>query len=113
LRGSQTNLDWIRDFRSLAKPTRVGHAHIGFFEGMSHMWSDLKLMLGQPAMVTGHSLGAAHATILTALMIADGFRRLRASCSESRSPAFSISRSSSIARRAAPTATAVIIAMIW
>ena len=40
--------------------------------GMEHMWADLKSMLSQPAIVTGHSLGAARAAVLSALMMVDG-----------------------------------------
>jgi hypothetical protein len=76
LRGSQTGLDWIRDFQALDASTRIGTVHQGFYEGMEHMWADLKPMLEQPVIVTGHSLGAARAGILTALMIADGMRPL-------------------------------------
>lgn len=72
LRGSVTSLDWIRDLRALARKTRVGHAHIGFHAGMEHVWKDLRPLISQPCIVTGHSLGAARATVLTALMAADG-----------------------------------------
>lgn len=70
-RGSVTALDWINDLRALAILTRVGHVHEGFFEGMEHVWADLKPLLVQPAIITGHSLGAARAGVLTALMVAD------------------------------------------
>jgi hypothetical protein len=72
LRGSQTELDWLRDFRAFTIPTRIGHVHAGFFEGMEHMWADLRPLLEQPVIVIGHSLGAAHADVLTALMVKDG-----------------------------------------
>lgn len=71
-RGSVTTLDWVRDARALATRTRVGHVHIGFQAGMEHVWSDLRPLVNQPCIVTGHSLGAARATVLTALMVADG-----------------------------------------
>lgn len=70
-RGSVTSLDWVRDLRALATGTRVGHVHIGFWAGMEHVWSDLRPLLTQPAIVAGHSLGAARAAVLTALMVAD------------------------------------------
>lgn len=71
-RGSKTGLDWIRDFRAIDYITRVGHVHLGFYDGMEHMWMECKPLLERPVIVTGHSLGAARASILTALMVADG-----------------------------------------
>ena len=70
-RGSVTALDWMRDLRALATRTRVGHVHIGFWAGMEHVWGDLRPLLTQPAIVAGHSLGAARAAVLTALMVTD------------------------------------------
>lgn len=72
LRGSVTPLDWVRDFRALARPSRIGHVHIGFFAGMENMWTDARPLVSQPAIVTGHSLGAARAAVLAALMTVDG-----------------------------------------
>jgi len=71
LRGSVTLQDWLRDVQAFAVPSRIGHVHSGFYAGMEHMWADLKLMLEQPAIITGHSLGAARAAVLTALMTVD------------------------------------------
>jgi predicted lipase len=71
-RGSVTIQDWLRDLTALAMPSRIGHVHTGFYAGMEHMWSDLKPLLSQPAIITGHSLGAARASVLCALMRADG-----------------------------------------
>ena len=71
-RGSVTRQDWLRDLQALATPSRVGHVHSGFYSGMEHMWGDLKPMLSQPVIITGHSLGAARAAVLTALMTVDG-----------------------------------------
>lgn len=70
-RGSLTPQDWICDFRALAMPTRIGHVHDGFYSGMEKMWAEAKPMLQQPAIVTGHSLGAARADVLAALMTID------------------------------------------
>jgi predicted lipase len=72
LRGSVTIQDWLRDVQALAVPSRIGHVHSGFYAGMEHMWADLKPLLSQPAIVTGHSLGAARAAVLAALMTVDG-----------------------------------------
>lgn len=71
-RGSLTLQDWIADLRALAVPTRIGHVHVGFFAGMEHVWSEARALLTQPAIVTGHSLGAARAGVIAALMAADG-----------------------------------------
>ncbi|CCE07436.1 hypothetical protein BRAS3843_2120003 [Bradyrhizobium sp. STM 3843] len=71
LRGSRTLQDWLRDIHAFPAPSRIGHVHSGFYAGMEHMWSDLKRLLEQPAIVTGHSLGAARAAVLTALMTVD------------------------------------------
>jgi hypothetical protein len=71
-RGSTTMQDWIRDFRALAIPTRIGMVHAGFFSGMEHAWRDIRPLLKQPTIVTGHSLGAGRAAIMTGLMKADG-----------------------------------------
>src|SRR5690242_1459789 len=56
LRGSVTLQDWLRDVQALAVSSRIGQVHSGFYAGMEHMWADLKPMLEQPAIVTGHSL---------------------------------------------------------
>jgi len=71
-RGSITLQDWIRDLRALAIPSRIGHVHVGFYAGMENVWKDLRPLLGQPAIVAGHSLGAARAGVMTALMTVDG-----------------------------------------
>jgi hypothetical protein len=71
-RGSITLQDWLRDLSALAIPSRIGHVHAGFYAGMEHVWAELKPMLSQPAIITGHSLGAARADVLTALMTVDG-----------------------------------------
>jgi pimeloyl-ACP methyl ester carboxylesterase len=71
-RGSKTLEDWLRDVQARATPSRIGHVHSGFYAGMEHMWADLRPLLSQPAIVTGHSLGAARAAVLAALMTVDG-----------------------------------------
>lgn len=71
-RGSIVALDWWRDLRAIPLETRnIGTVHAGFHAGMEKMWSEAKTMLTQPVYVTGHSLGAARALILTGLMAAD------------------------------------------
>jgi Lipase (class 3) len=71
-RGSITLQDWVRDMRALAVPTRVGHAHAGFYAGMENVWSEARPLIQQPVVVCGHSLGAARGAVMTALMVADG-----------------------------------------
>lgn len=71
-RGSITLQDWIRDLRAMAVPSRIGHVHVGFYAGMESVWHDLRPLLTQPAIVAGHSLGAARAGVLAALMTVDG-----------------------------------------
>jgi hypothetical protein len=64
--------DWIRDVRARPILTRIGHVHEGFFEGMERMLAELRPLIQQPVVITGHSLGAARASHLTALMVKDG-----------------------------------------
>jgi Lipase (class 3) len=71
-RGSVTLRDWIADFRAIAAPSRIGHVHLGFYAGMEQVWSELRPLINQPAIVAGHSLGAARAGIMTGLMVKDG-----------------------------------------
>ena len=72
LRGSAIFQDWVRDLRAGPMLTRIGHVHEGFHQGMEQAWTDIRGVLKQPVIITGHSLGAARASILTALMIVDG-----------------------------------------
>lgn len=70
-RGSITAHDWIEDLRYFPAKTRIGTVHEGFYTGLEKMWGECAPLLNQPTMVTGHSLGAARADILCALMVAD------------------------------------------
>jgi lipase (class 3) len=70
-RGSTTFQDWVRDFRAAPILTRIGHVHDGFHAGMEHAWADARVLLKRPAIITGHSLGAARAAIMTGLMVKD------------------------------------------
>lgn len=71
-RGSETLQDWRRDFRAIAVESRIGTVHAGFYAGMEHAWTDIRPLIRQPVYVSGHSLGAARASIMTAIMIVDG-----------------------------------------
>lgn len=81
LRGSTTFTDWARDFNAWADPfnkTAIGHVHPGFLLGMEQMKSEaLEKMTAKNFIITGHSLGAARADILTGLMLRDGHDPLR------------------------------------
>lgn len=82
LRGSVTRQDWLRDFYSIANPTdhgALGPVHPGFNLGMDAVLMQILRdgWLFHPSappasgiVVVGHSLGAAHATLLTGLISA-------------------------------------------
>lgn len=75
LRGSKSPLDWVRDL--LAIPTIFSHkiygpVHQGFSIGMDRAADDIWAQIsrnGLPITITGHSLGAARSSILTAIAI--------------------------------------------
>lgn len=77
-RGSITVRDWVDDIMVLPigsigpLKTVMGNVHAGFYAGMPKVWAELKPLITQPVVVTGHSLGASRADILCGLMIADG-----------------------------------------
>lgn len=76
LRGSYTNEDWLRD--AMARPymsRRMGPVHHGFYLGMDNAWTDMKKHLRMDAkyVITGHSLGAARAALLTGIMLDDAW----------------------------------------
>ena len=75
LRGSQTFIDWWRDFDAWADPfhkLQLGHVHPGFLIGMEQVWTEAKPLIGTKVVVCGHSLGASRADILCGLMVLDG-----------------------------------------
>lgn len=84
LRGSVTPLDWFRDFLAAAyQPfghAEMGPVHAGFYIGMPEVWTAMKRCLDPPFRVSGHSLGAGRAAILTALMTLDGATPQRRVC---------------------------------
>jgi hypothetical protein len=71
-RGSITLADWLADFRAIAVPSRIGHVHSGFYSGMERAWGEARALIAQPVIVSGHSLGAARAAVMAALMTVDG-----------------------------------------
>lgn len=77
-RGSQTPWDWFADLMVLPigslvpLKTRIGHVHAGFYFGMEKCLTEVLALITQPVVVVGHSLGAAHADDLCALLIVEG-----------------------------------------
>lgn len=73
-RGSETAEDWARDFFAVPHETanypQLGDVHAGFMLGMSDALSNLMPSLRDRIVVTGHSLGAARATLFCGLLIA-------------------------------------------
>lgn len=81
-RGSASLQDWLRDLNCWAKPwvhSALGPVHPGFLLGIeqvAHELSDRITALDpaghKPVILTGHSLGAARATICAGMLIAKG-----------------------------------------
>lgn len=75
-RGSETVQDWLRDFFAVPhQPTshpQLGDVHAGFMAGMDDAASHLLPLLRKSVTVTGHSLGAARATLFAGLLAAAG-----------------------------------------
>jgi hypothetical protein len=76
LRGSATLEDWIRDADAMAiTPAThpvLGSVHAGFYAGMEKVCEEVLARNPKNLIITGHSLGGARATILTALLKANG-----------------------------------------
>jgi hypothetical protein len=73
--------DWRRNFELIAKPDESGGlVHIGFQKGLRAVWQDVKDYLqplltdgaGRTLWITGHSLGAALATLAAERAARDG-----------------------------------------
>ena len=77
LRGSTTQADWIHDAETWSEPVeneKFGPVHYGFSCGMERVWHDAqKVLRGVKVLVSGHSLGAGRACILTAIMVSEGW----------------------------------------
>lgn len=78
-RGSVSPQDWFRDFESelfheLPSPfDALGDVAVGFGEGMVDLFhAKMMAVLDTPWMVTGHSLGAARASLFAGMGIAAG-----------------------------------------
>jgi hypothetical protein len=73
LRGSVTLLDWRKDFQAFVDPFHhddLGPVHPGFLSGMRTVQREIATLIsiGRQIIITGHSLGAARASILTGLL---------------------------------------------
>lgn len=69
--------DWARDFLALPEHPflhheKLGFIHAGFYAGMENAYAEIrKHIQGDVTYVTGHSLGAARATIFTGMLRLD------------------------------------------
>lgn len=70
-RGSQDVRDWVTNFRAVPVPWRKGGSvHLGFARALDRVWPAIEQKLGDfngPLFYTGHSLGAALATLAASL----------------------------------------------
>jgi len=78
LRGSKVFEDFVRDVYAIADPDTddvLGPVSPGFLAGMRETWAKIKPLIrhGDDIVLTGHSLGAARARILCALMSLEGW----------------------------------------
>lgn len=69
-RGSEIDEDWIRDFEAVPVHTPLGTLHKGFWEGIESLYAAI-LHIQKP-IITGHSLGGAHARILAGMFVQSG-----------------------------------------
>ena len=74
-RGSRTLSDWIRDAEAFADPAThhgLGPVHPGFWRGMERQREEISARGRGKRRFGGHSLGAAHASLLTGLFVLAG-----------------------------------------
>ena len=76
LRGTVTLGDWLRNFQAWVDPIhhdKIGPVHSGFYSGMRTVQREITTKVPSgPLIICGHSLGAARAVILSALLTRDG-----------------------------------------
>lgn len=73
-RGSTTVIDWLDDFQTLPVPDgKLGEVHEGFLRGIAETKADVDKVLSKDRLivVTGHSLGAAHALLYAGHLVAE------------------------------------------
>ncbi len=76
--GTETARDLLRDLNTLPEETEIGNVHPGFYEGMAETINTILGHIGRtPVVVAGHSMGAARATLFTALTVKHGVKPLR------------------------------------
>lgn len=68
-RGSDDIPDWFRDFEAPMISTDLGNVHEGFYEGLQAVHAILDEHTRPNPVITGHSLGAAHAAIYGAMLV--------------------------------------------
>lgn len=69
-RGSDNADDWIRDLDAIPVwSPDIGFVHAGFYKGIAELHPVLLAVTGAKACFGGHSLGAAHACLMTGLFI--------------------------------------------
>jgi hypothetical protein len=76
LRGTVGLGDWVRDFQAWVEPIHhddLGPVHAGFYSGMRTVQREIEAKVPSGRfIICGHSLGAARAAILSALLTQDG-----------------------------------------
>ena len=82
LRGSDEDADWVANYRDSTRPGRAvglpGSVHDGFTSQLESGWDDVTAALAKtdgraPLLVTGHSLGAALATLFGTRLKQEGY----------------------------------------
>lgn len=74
-RGSKTGLDWLHDFEAIpVSVAGLGTVHAGFYDGIVDCYNILGLTSDVPLIITGHSLGCAHAAIIAKLCLNAGIK---------------------------------------
>ncbi len=80
-RGSASTLDWINDGRAFpVEDPELGYCHAGFLSGVRRLMAETDIVghivslraAGTPVWLTGHSKGAAEATLLAGFLTAWG-----------------------------------------
>lgn len=72
-RGSIDVNDWLADFDALPhKHPRLGWCHAGFLRYLDLVFENIMAVVGRDIIVTGHSLGAARASLLAGLLLDHG-----------------------------------------
>lgn len=88
-RGSVTTLDWLDDLDAApVDDLQLGWVHRGFREGVEAVRGQVEAAVRQPLIITGHSLGAAHAWIHAGLRVVCGAAPVRVVAFGSPRPGF-------------------------